>query len=351
MISQASPVPEDRMTRPRVLLTNDDGWEAEGLRALGEVLAGLAELVVVAPERERSGIGCAVTLKEPIRARRADFPGAAEAWVVSGTPADCAKLAITTLYPSGRVSRPFAVCFSGLNRGPNIGVNVFYSGTVGAVFEAAVNGVPGVALSKEKGNQLTPLEACRLVEPHLAGIIERCAGRDAATAFPPWHVLNVNIPDIPAREVRGTVLTRQGRSGFREWYTPFDDGPSARLGADPAGADLTPARLGADPAGADLTPARSSADLGGADLTPARSSADLGGADLTPAREGWQSFMLDGMMCMRDGSGDSDAEALSRGFVAVSPLVLDVNCRRAEDLFGWVVGARPGESGPPRALD
>ena len=206
--------------KPRVLLTNDDGWDSPGLAAVAEVVREFAELVVVAPHEETSASGHAITLRAPLEAERVPFEGASAAWSVKGTPADCAKLAIRALLAGG----PPALCVSGLNRGPNVGVNVFYSGTVAAALEAAVNGVPAVAVSQEFGKSLPPREAARLVGPLLEEVLAR--------GLPAWHVVNVNLPDAPPGEVRGIRLTRHGVSGFSEWYRelgPDREGPVRRF--------------------------------------------------------------------------------------------------------------------------
>jgi len=205
-------------TPVRILLTNDDGWDSPGLAALAEVLRAMGEILVVAPRNERSAIGHAITLHGTVSAEPVRFDGAAAAYAVDGTPADCAKLAIRALFEDA----PPALCVSGLNRGPNVGVNVLYSGTVGAALEAVVNRVPAIAMSKEIGDRLAPGGAARLVAPLVKEVLAR--------GMPAWHALNVNIPDLPPGDIRGVRLTRQGVSGFDERYRelPAGDGSSRR---------------------------------------------------------------------------------------------------------------------------
>lgn len=194
-------------TRQRlVVLTNDDGLDAGGLLELARVLRKFSKTVVVAPSREHSGAGHAVTLREVVRARKVHLDGVENAWAVDGTPADCAKLAIRGLF---RDCRP-AMLVSGINRGPNVGVNIFYSGTVAAALESAINGVPAVAISKEHGDRLSFREAAELV----AGLLRRVL----RLGLPEAHILNVNIPDRPIAEIKGFRLTRAGMSGFDESY-------------------------------------------------------------------------------------------------------------------------------------
>ncbi len=203
--------------RPRILLTNDDGLASPGLAALAAALGGWAELVVVAPREERSAVGHAITLTGTLEAERVPFDGVAEAYAVDGTPADCAKLATRALYASA----PPVLCVSGLNRGPNVGVNVFYSGTVGAALEAVVNGVPGIAVSKDHGDVLSPRDAAAVALPIIREALRR--------GMPAWHALNVNVPDLPREDIRGVKVTRQGVSGFDERYRELArEGVSAR---------------------------------------------------------------------------------------------------------------------------
>jgi 5'-nucleotidase len=198
----------------RILLTNDDGLLSPGLLALARELLKSAEveLRVVAPEREQSGVGHCVTLYTPLFVEAATLPGelaGIPAFQVAGTPSDCVKLAITNLFPD------FApdLVISGINRGPNIGINVFYSGTVAGALEASINGIPALALSLD----IPPDGVWHFA---LAAEWALPAVRAAlAHGLPPWTILNVNFPNRPAKEVRGYKLARHGRSGFKEYYT------------------------------------------------------------------------------------------------------------------------------------
>lgn len=130
----------------RILLTNDDGIEAQGLHALGRALAGRAEVFVAAPDRERSAVSHAVTLRRPVPVRPRSVPFPAQgAWCVAGTPADCVKAALFRL-----LDRPPDLVLSGVNPGINAGVDVLYSGTVAAAREALLRGVPSLAVSTDK---------------------------------------------------------------------------------------------------------------------------------------------------------------------------------------------------------
>ena len=197
----------------KILLTNDDGLHAPGLTTLiYELLrTGRYDLRVVAPEKEQSGVGHCITIHWPLFAEKVTLPdpvASVQAFRVLGTPADCVKLAITNLFPD------FApdIVVSGINRGPNVGMNVFYSGTVGGAMEASMNGLPALALSLDipKNGMWHYGLASELCVPIIDAAVEN--------GIPPWTVLNVNIPNRAQTEIKGTKLTSQGKSGFKEFY-------------------------------------------------------------------------------------------------------------------------------------
>ncbi|MFH0937978.1 MAG: 5'/3'-nucleotidase SurE [Planctomycetota bacterium] len=197
----------------RILLTNDDGLESPGLTTLANELlrAGCYELRIVAPAYEQSGVGHCITLHAPLYAERVALPNLfadAPTYRVKGTPADCVKLAITNLFPE------FApdLVISGINRGPNVGINIFYSGTVAGALEACINGIPAVALSLDvpaSGIWHFAL-AAELSLPFIDAVV--------TNGLPAWTVLNVNFPNRSQTEIKGVRLTTPGRSGFKEYY-------------------------------------------------------------------------------------------------------------------------------------
>ncbi len=126
----------------RILVSNDDGIESPGLHVLVRALRGMGEIWVVAPDREQSAVGHAITLSEPIRLFNGELEGADHVYSISGFPADCVKLALTELMPQ----RPDLV-MSGINRGENTGISVIYSGTVSAATEGVINSIPSIAIS------------------------------------------------------------------------------------------------------------------------------------------------------------------------------------------------------------
>ena len=197
----------------RILLTNDDGLSSPGLITLvHELLAsGRYDLRVVAPEKEQSGVGHCITIHWPLYAEAVTLPdpsGNVPAFHVAGTPADCVKIALTNLFPDFTPD----LVISGINRGPNVGMNVLYSGTVAGALEGCINGFPSLALSLD-----IPTDgiwhfalAAELVLPLIDMAIE--------AGLPEWSALNVNIPNRPQSEIKGTRLTTHGKSGFKEFY-------------------------------------------------------------------------------------------------------------------------------------
>lgn len=179
------------MADPLILVTNDDGVHAPGIRALVPALGGLGEVWVVAPDREASASGQSLTLKHPLRAEKVEPNVVA----VDGTPADCVNLAIVKLLPR----RP-ALVVSGINRGGNLGDDIFYSGTVGAAREATFFGVPAIAVSLAARADLDYTPAAEFTRRLAELVIER--------GLPERTLLNVNVP---AGRPAGVAVTVQGR--------------------------------------------------------------------------------------------------------------------------------------------
>ena len=177
----------------RILLSNDDGYFAPGLEHLAAALAPHADIVVVAPERDRSGASNSLTLDRPLSVRRA--PNGFR--FVNGTPTDCVHLAVT-----GLLDELPDMVISGINLGANMGDDTIYSGTVAAATEGFLLGVPSVAISLASKTAAHFETAAGVA----VDLVERHRRRSAG----PW-LLNVNVPDIPPNEVRGYRITRLGR--------------------------------------------------------------------------------------------------------------------------------------------
>ena len=190
-----------------ILLTNDDGIYAPGLAALYRELQRLGEVVVVAPESEQSAVGHAITLINPLRVREVALDGGVEGWAVSGFPADCVKIAIAELLP-----HPPDLVVSGINLGPNVGINVLYSGTVSAATEASILGVRGVAFSLDSYDKNADFTtAARLARELLEQVWDWTTWNNGVC-------LNVNLPNLPQAEVKGVKVTRQDTGPLVEHF-------------------------------------------------------------------------------------------------------------------------------------
>ncbi len=189
-----------------ILLTNDDGIHAQGLWALQQVLRRHHEVMVVAPDRERSAVGHGITLHHPIRAAETIVNGGDRGWAVSGTPADCVKLALMELLEC----QPDLVV-SGINPGANVGVNLNYSGTVAAAKEAALFGLNALAVSLQCDEAPDYAVA--------AEFVGRIAPMVLQNGLPPGTFLNINIPDGLADPAAGVRISRQGSEIYD---SPFD---------------------------------------------------------------------------------------------------------------------------------
>ena len=178
----------------RILLSNDDGYFAPGLAALAEALAGLGEIVVVAPEQNRSGASNSLTLDRPLFLKQA----ANGFHFVNGTPTDCVHLAVT-----GMLDTLPDIIVSGINNGANMGDDTIYSGTVAAATEGFLLGIPSIAIS------MTSFEGKNYAS---AGLVARdLVERFIRDPIREPVLLNVNVPDIPHAELKGIEVTRLGR--------------------------------------------------------------------------------------------------------------------------------------------
>jgi 5'-nucleotidase len=194
----------------QILLTNDDGIYAPGLQALYQALSGPHQVTVIAPDRERSAVGHAITLHQPLRACRVALNAHYRGYAVDGTPADCVKLGVCEILET----RPDLV-ISGINPGANVGINVNYSGTVAAAKEAALFGLPALAASVHSREGLYFDDAARCVASLAATV-----GRQG---LPHGTFLNVNIPDLPYEAIAGIRISRQGNGIFPDTFEKRTD--------------------------------------------------------------------------------------------------------------------------------
>lgn len=189
----------------RILLTNDDGIFAKGIEALHEALIRHHDVVVIAPETERSAVGHAITFLDPLMVKPVKRNGAFFGYACTGTPADCVKLGICELV------RPLPdVVVSGINLGANVGINVLYSGTVSAATEGAILGFPAVAVSMD-AFEPQDFSGATWAVLHLLSLIEK-------RGLPRGVCLNVNVPNLPREKIRGMRITHQGHLTYQENY-------------------------------------------------------------------------------------------------------------------------------------
>jgi len=201
----------------KILVTNDDGILAEGLWALVKGLKNFADVVAVAPDREQSAIGTAVTLSQPLRAQRVrHMVPEVEAYSIQGTPADSVILALEKL-----VKNEVALVVSGINQGLNLGNDVLISGTVGAALQGYLRGFPALAISISSADNHYLSNAARV-----AALL---AEKIYSNVLPTNVFLNVNLPDLPSSEIKGAIVTRlagkshidtveEGHDGKRKYY-------------------------------------------------------------------------------------------------------------------------------------
>jgi len=179
----------------KILVTNDDGIFADGLKALVRELKSIADIVVVAPDRELSGMGASVSLHQPVRASKVTpLADGIESYAVEGTPADCVILAL------GKLAKDKVdLVVSGVNRGANLGDDVLISGTVGAALQGCLHGLPSLAISATVGDNLYFDDAAKfaalLVRKFESGVI------------PPSNCLSVNLPNLPREKIKGVKIT------------------------------------------------------------------------------------------------------------------------------------------------
>lgn len=203
-------------TRPLILVTNDDGITAPGIRNLIEVAKELGEVVVVAPDSAQSGMGHAVTLNKPLRLDEVDFYPGIRAFQCTGTPVDCVKLAVDVV-----LDRKPDLLVSGINHGSNSSINVIYSGTMSAAVEGAIEGISSIGFSlldySHKANFAPVLPFVRQIAKE---VLEK--------KLPPGTLLNVNFPKVTeTNEIKGVKVCRQALAKWKENFVERID-PSGR---------------------------------------------------------------------------------------------------------------------------
>jgi len=192
-------------TPMKIVLTNDDGIYAQGLRALYEGLKKDNEVTIIAPESEQSAVGHAITLLRPLRIKEIHLPDGLSGLAVDGTPADCIKIGVKQA-----LNHTPDLIVSGINLGANVGIDALYSGTVSAATEGAILNIPSIAVSLDTFKEPNFDPSTRFVRSLIQVIKEK--GLKQGTA------LNVNVPALPWREIKGVAITRHGKSRYMEHF-------------------------------------------------------------------------------------------------------------------------------------
>lgn len=197
--------------RPVILITNDDGIMAPGIRSLVEAVKDLGKVVVVAPDKPQSGMGHAITIGLPLRLHPVTIFEGVEAWQCSGTPVDCVKLAVDKV-----LHRKPDICISGINHGANHSINVIYSGTMSAAVEAAIESIPSAGFSLLDHSVEADFEGARkyarLIVQHML-----------KTRLDKHTVLNVNIPAVPCELIKGVRICKQAYAKYEEDFVERSD--------------------------------------------------------------------------------------------------------------------------------
>lgn len=194
--------------RPLILITNDDGVSAPGIRALIDVAKRIGDVYVVAPDSPQSGMGHAITVNNTIYCDAIDTSNPkVQIYSCSGTPVDCVKLAMSKI-----LERKPDLCISGINHGSNSAINVIYSGTMSAAVEAGTQGIPAIGFSLLDHSLEANFEPSKK-------FVEQLCKQALENGIPKNVVLNVNIPNLPEEEIKGTKVCRQANA---QWVESFD---------------------------------------------------------------------------------------------------------------------------------
>ena len=195
-----------------ILLTNDDGINAPGLAALAGMISSMADCYTVAPDRERSASGHSLTIHKPLRVTEIS----PKKYSLNGTPTDCVAIGVSKILP-----RKPDLIISGINNGPNLGDDITYSGTVAAAMEGTIMNIPSIAVSINATNGLAP------IFESAAKVVNEIALMVLKEHLPYDTLLNVNVPNLPHEQIKGTRLTRQGKrvydNAIQDSYSPWKE--------------------------------------------------------------------------------------------------------------------------------
>lgn len=209
--TETSSKKQNGKSKPIILITNDDGVTAPGIKNLVDAVKDLGKIVVVAPDKPQSGMGHAITIGQPLRLHKISTDDTVETWSCTGTPVDCVKLAVDKI-----LHRKPDLCLSGINHGANHSINVIYSGTMSAAVEAAIESIPSVGFSlldySIEADFTGAKKYARIIVEHLL------------KQKPDKHlVLNVNIPAVPEAQIRGIKVCRQAYAKYVEDFIERND--------------------------------------------------------------------------------------------------------------------------------
>ena len=197
--------------QPVILVTNDDGITAPGIRNLVDAVKDLGKIVVVAPDKPQSGMGHAITIGHPLRMHAVQSFDGIEAYQCTGTPVDCVKLAVDKI-----LHRKPDICLSGINHGANHSINVIYSGTMSAAVEAAIESIPSIGFSLLDYSIEADFTAAKL---YARNIVMKMLG----TKLDKHTILNVNFPAVDMKLIKGVKLCRQAYAKYEEDFLERDD--------------------------------------------------------------------------------------------------------------------------------
>jgi 5'-nucleotidase len=209
----ASKAPEKK-AKPEftILITNDDGITAPGIRHLVEAVQGLGRIVVVAPDKPQSGMGHAITIGFPLRMSKVKMMEGVEAWSCSGTPVDCVKIAVDKI-----LHRKPDLCLSGINHGANHSINVIYSGTMSAAIEASIESIPSIGFSLLDYSVEADFTGAKKYARIIVEQLKKMKSIDKHLC------LNVNFPAIPEPLIMGIKIARQAYAKYEEDFSERDD--------------------------------------------------------------------------------------------------------------------------------
>jgi 5'-nucleotidase len=196
------------MDKPLILVTNDDGIAAPGMRALIDVAKEFGEVIVVAPDKAQSGMGHAITINNTIRLNEVKIDADIKEWSCTGTPVDCVKLAVNMI-----LHRKPDLLLSGINHGPNSSISVIYSGTMSAAVEGAIEGIPSIGFSLYDYSVNADFTLAK-------SVVRKMIDNVLKNGLPQGICLNVNIPMIGLNEFKGIKVCRQSKA---IWDEEFDE--------------------------------------------------------------------------------------------------------------------------------